>query len=99
MHKKSKQEESPLYSDPSGGPQRVTGPATSLGSPQFLREWKSLSSSRAQSSLVRASRRPGGTLRLSPGPPVSSQVTAVSLLQVSDLTQTLGLRQALLYSP
>ena len=45
MHKKSKREESPLYSDPSGGPQRVTGPATSLGSPQFLREWKSLSSS------------------------------------------------------
>lgn len=46
--------------------------------------------SRAQGSLVRASRRPGGTLRLSPGPPVSSGVTAVSLLQVSDLTQTLG---------
>lgn len=46
--------------------------------------------SRAQGSLVRASRRPGGTLRLSPGPPVSSGVAAVSLLWVSDLTQTLG---------
>lgn len=39
-------------------------------------------------------------LRLSPGPPVSSEgVTAVSLLRVSDLTQTLGSAWALLHTP
>lgn len=65
----------------------------SLG-PQFLGEWKSLSSSiQGSGQPCQGLRRPGGTLRLSPGPQYSSGVTAVSLLQVSDLPLRLwGLR-------